>query len=70
MKKWMLGLALALGGLAAAPETVKANDYVSYRYEYRTVWVRVAYTAYDHCGYAYTAYKWVAVRKLVKVYDY
>jgi hypothetical protein len=32
--------------------------------------LRIAYAAYDHCGYPYTAYKWVPVREPVKVYDY
>lgn len=63
-----LGLAVAVGSLGLAPVVAKADHYISYRWEYRTVWVRVAYTAYDHCGYPYTAYKSVPVRKLVKVY--
>ncbi len=64
----LLGLATTFGSLAA-PAAAKADYYqASYRWEYRTVWVQVAYTAYDHCGRPYVAYRWVAVRKLVKVY--
>jgi hypothetical protein len=71
LTKAALGLALMVGGLTAAPAAARADHYyASYHREYRTVWVRVAYTAYDHCGYPYTAYKWVPVRKLVKVYNY
>jgi hypothetical protein len=69
--KVLLGLTLAVGALAATPTVAKADHcYVRYHWECRTYWVKVAYTAYDHCGCPYVAYKVVAVRKWVKVYDY
>jgi hypothetical protein len=68
----VLALTLGVGGLVAAPAQAKAGSYAPYypryRYEYRYVWVQVAYTKYDYYGNSYTAYKWVRVRKLVKVY--
>jgi len=65
----LLGLTTSLGGLVTTPTEAKADYYYpSYHYEYRTVWVKIPYTAYDHCGHPYTAYKYVPIRKLVKVY--
>jgi hypothetical protein len=70
MKKFIVRSLMALGLVASAftaqPTTAQADCY---HYEYVCVGYKyVAYTAYDHCGRAYTAYKKVAVYQLVKVY--
>jgi hypothetical protein len=65
----VLSAALGLGVVAATPAPVKADScYPCYRYVYRLVGYRCeAYTAYDHCGRPYTAYRHVPVYRWVRV---
>jgi len=61
-------LALTLGGTGYVP-TARADYYPSYTWVKKVAYYKkVAYTAYDHYGYPYTAYRWVPVYVWVKVY--
>lgn len=60
---------LALALVAALFVTAGSASASCCRYEWRTCYVTVCYTAYDCHGCPYKAYKTVEVRKLVKVCD-
>ena len=71
LMKSVLGLSVMFACLAATPTVANADYfYPGYHWEYRTVWVLVAYTVYDPDYGYYTVYKYLPIRKLVKVYDY
>lgn len=75
MKKCLIALVLGTSaalGLMATPNVARAEScHASYRWEYRIVGYKcVSYTAYDHCGYPYTAHKYVPVYGWVKVYGH